>query len=75
MTDNQRISIIKFIISHTLFLGKLRKESDGIIEFLEMIWELRTMPSDDKIIGFLQHTKTHGSTWLIMMIGVMNTHF
>lgn len=47
MTDGQRISIIKMIITHTLFLGELRKECDGIIEFLEMIWELRTMPSDD----------------------------
>lgn len=47
MIEAQRKSIIKFIISHTLFLGKLRKECDGIIEFLEMIWELRTMPSDD----------------------------
>lgn len=47
MTDSQRISIIKMIITHSLFLGELRKECDGIIVFLDMIWDLRTMPSLD----------------------------
>lgn len=47
MTEGQRIAIVKFIIEHHLFLGELGKEIGGIIDFLEMIWELRTMPSHD----------------------------
>lgn len=47
ITEQQRISIIKFIVAQPLFLGDLRKEEGGIVEFLEMIWELRAMPSTD----------------------------
>lgn len=47
ITEQQRISIIKFIVAQPLFLGDLGKEEGGIVEFLEMIWELRAMPSTD----------------------------
>ena len=47
ITEQQRISIIKFIVAQPLFLGDLVKEEGGIVEFLEMIWELRAMPSTD----------------------------
>lgn len=47
ITEQQRISTIKFIVAQPLFLGDLGKEEGGIVEFLEMIWELRAMPSTD----------------------------
>ena len=48
LSEKQRIEIIKFVIAQPLFLGDLQKEEGGIVEFLEMIWELRTMPSFDE---------------------------
>lgn len=47
MTEAQRIAIIKFIIAHPLFLGDNATEEGGVVDFLEMIWELRAMPSTD----------------------------
>lgn len=47
ITEIQRIDIIKFVVAQPQFLGDLGKEEGGIVEFLEMIWELRTMPSTD----------------------------
>lgn len=47
ISEKQRISIIEFIIDHPLFLGKLGKEEGGILDFLEMILELRELPSSD----------------------------
>lgn len=45
--EEQRIAIIKFIISQPLFLGDLRNEEGGVVAFLELIWELRAMSSED----------------------------
>ena len=47
LSEKQRIEIIKFVIAQPLFLGDLQKEEGGIVEFLEMICELRTIPSLD----------------------------
>lgn len=47
ITEKQRIDIIRFVVGQPLFLGDLGKEEGGIVEFLEKIWELRTMPSRD----------------------------
>lgn len=47
MTEKQRITIIKFIINQPFFLGQYGEEEGGIVDFLEMIWELHTMPSTD----------------------------
>lgn len=51
ISEKQRIEIIKFIIAQPLFLGQLRDEEGGIVDFLEMIWELRTLPSTDSRYG------------------------
>lgn len=45
--EKYRIEIIKFIINQPLFLGINRTEEGGIVDFLEKIWELRSMPSTD----------------------------
>ena len=47
ITEKHRIEIIKFVVAQPLFLGDLGKEEGGIVEFLEMIWELRAKPSMD----------------------------
>ena len=47
ISEKQRITIIKFIINHPLFLGRLRDENGGIVDFLEMVLELRDLPSTD----------------------------
>lgn len=47
LTEKQRIQIIKFIVAQSSFLGNLASEEGGIVEFLDMLWELRTMPSTD----------------------------
>lgn len=51
MTESQRISLIKYIVAHPLFLGELGKEEGGIVDFLEMIWDLRSMSSMDDRFG------------------------
>lgn len=45
--ENQRIAIIKYIINQPFFLGQYGEEEGGIVDFLELIWELHTMPSMD----------------------------
>ena len=47
ITEKHRIELIKFVVAQPLFLGDMGKEEGGIVEFLEMIWELRTKPSMD----------------------------
>ena len=47
ITEEQRIKIIKFIVTQPSFLGNLAYEEGGIVEFLGMLWELRAMPSTD----------------------------
>lgn len=47
MTERQRKAIVKYIINHPLFLGKYGIEEGGIVDFLELIWNLRKMPSLD----------------------------
>lgn len=47
MTEAQRKEIVKNIINHHMFLGKYGIEEGGIVDFLELIWNLRKMPSLD----------------------------
>lgn len=47
LTIKDKESIIKNIIHHDNFLGEKKGEEGGIISFLEMIWDLRDMPSED----------------------------
>lgn len=47
MTEKLRIAIVKFIINQPFFLGQYGEEEGGIVDFLEMIWELHAMPSTD----------------------------
>lgn len=47
INESQRITILKKVISNRLFLGKYRDEEGGILSFLEMIWDLRSMSSED----------------------------
>ncbi len=47
MQQADRIKIIKEIITHPLFMGDYNGEEGGILTFLEMTWDLRTMPSND----------------------------
>lgn len=42
-----RINIIKKIIESESFLGDYKHQEGGLITFLEMIWDLRSMPSTD----------------------------
>lgn len=43
----QRIDLIKQVVGNPMFLGDYRNEEGGILTFLEMIWDLRSMPSQD----------------------------
>ncbi len=45
--ENSRRDIIKQIINSPFFMGDYKNEEGGIITFLEMIWDLRSMPSED----------------------------
>lgn len=61
ISTTDRILIIKYIVSHSLFLGKLKDEYTGIVDFLEMIINLRMLPSSDSRCvdayeDMLQHT-------------------
>ena len=47
ISHQNRITIIKEIINSGLFLGDFRSQEGGVITFLEMIWDLRSMPSQD----------------------------
>lgn len=48
ISKEQRINIVKEIYNNPLFLGDLRGEETGILEFLDKLWPLRAMPSTDQ---------------------------
>lgn len=54
----QRVEVIKQIISNPMFLGDYRYEDGGILTFLEMIWDLRSMPSQDN-----RYTNARDDIW------------
>lgn len=54
----QRIEIIKQMVGNPMFLGDYRNEEGGILTFLEMIWDLRSMPSEDK-----RYTNARDDIW------------
>lgn len=58
INDSQRITILKQLISHKSFLGKYGYEGGGILSFLEMIWDLRSMPSQDS-----RYTNARDDIW------------
>ncbi|GHT55222.1 hypothetical protein FACS189446_6250 [Bacteroidia bacterium] len=47
INEQERINILKQIIKSPLFLGDYEEQEGGIITFLEMVWDLRSMPSND----------------------------
>ncbi|MPL70219.1 hypothetical protein SDC9_15974 [bioreactor metagenome] len=47
INESIRKDIIKQIINSPFFMGDYKNEEGGIITFLEMIWDLRSMPSED----------------------------
>lgn len=47
INPQKKIVLIKEIVNSELFLGDFRNQEGGIITFLEMIWDLRSMPSQD----------------------------
>lgn len=58
ISKTDRIEIIKQIINNPLFLGDYKDEEGGILTFLEMIWDLRSMPSQDK-----RYTNARDDIW------------
>lgn len=58
ISDAQRLDIIKQIVNNPLFLGDYRDEDGGILTFLEMIWDLRSMPSQDS-----RYTNARDDIW------------
>lgn len=47
ISEKQRLTIVKSIISNPLFLGDDRTEEEGVISFLELILDLHNLPSTD----------------------------
>ena len=48
ISKEQRINIVKGVYNTPPFLGDLRGEETGILEFLDKLWPLRAMPSTDQ---------------------------
>lgn len=47
ISEKHRLTIVKTIISHPLFLGDDRAEDESVISFLELILDLHNLPSKD----------------------------
>lgn len=62
-TKEQRIEVIKGIYSNDMFLGSLKNEEAGIIEFLERIFPLRALPSTDS-----RYTNARDDVWKHMVV-------
>lgn len=58
ISKEQRIEIIRQIINNPMFLGDYRNEDGGILTFLEKIWDLRSMPSQDS-----RYTNARDDIW------------
>lgn len=58
ITRADRIDIIKQIVSNDMFLGDYKDDEGGILTFLEMIWDLRSMPSQDN-----RYTNARSDIW------------